>query len=72
MKHFTHWPRIFIGELIVITHTAVSNSAMKTSINNFKVRDEALKIDLSLITIGNSREDALRRWNRRPGFVLPF
>jgi len=42
---------------------------MKTSRNNFKGRDEALKTYLSLLTIGNGGEDATRRWNRQPGFI---
>jgi len=52
--------------------TAESNGAMKTSKNYFKLQDEALNTYFSLLTIGTSGEDALRHWNRRPGFVAQF
>jgi len=45
---------------------------MKTYKNYFKWRDEALNTYFSLLTIGNGGEDALRHWNRRPGFVEQF
>ena len=53
-----------------LTHTAESNGAIKTHINNFKMRDKALKIFNSLLTAGNGGEDPLPRWNMRPGFVV--
>jgi len=38
---------------MVLPRTTISNGAMKTSRNNFKGRDEALKTYLSLLTFGN-------------------
>ena len=51
---------------------SIKQCELKTSGNNFKGRDKALKIYLSLLTIGNSKEDALRRQNRWPGCVAKF
>jgi hypothetical protein len=45
---------------------------MKTHRNNFKQQGEAKKLFISLFTVGNSGEDTLRCWNRRPEYVAGF
>jgi len=74
---------LLVHELAILQGVANSNKSLHAALftsysrrqrlikmvgNNFKGRDKK-KLSLALLTIGNSSEEPLRRWNRRPVYV---